>query len=47
MGRVTEFVVDGTAKFFTEGVDYDMMKEKYSFLTHVLEIIPEKVRQTI
>ena len=38
---------DGTAKFLTEGADYDMMKEKYSFLTRVLEITPEKVRQTI
>lgn len=47
MGMVTGFVVDGTAKFLTEGVDYDMMKEKYSFFTRVLEIIPEKVRQTI
>ena len=47
MGLGTGFVVDGTAKFLTEGADYDMMKEKYSFLTHVLEIIPEKVRQTI
>ena len=47
MGLGTGFVVDGTAKFLTEGADYDMMKEKYSFLTRVLEITPEKVRQTI
>ena len=47
MGMGTGFVVDGTAKFLTEGADYDMMKEKYSFLTRVLEITPEKVRQTI
>ena len=47
MGMGTGFAVDGTAKFLTEGADYDMMKEKYSFLTRVLEITPEKVRQTI
>ncbi|WP_294143463.1 pyridoxamine 5'-phosphate oxidase family protein [uncultured Clostridium sp.] len=47
MGMGTGFVVDGTAKFLTEGADFDMMKEKYSFLTRVLEITPEKVRQTI
>lgn len=47
MGMGTGFVVDGTAKFLTEGADFDMMKEKYSFLTRVLEIVPEKVRQTI
>ena len=43
----TGFVIDGTAKFLTEGEDFDMMKEKFSFLTRVLEIKPEKVRQTI
>lgn len=47
MGMGTGFVVDGTAKFLTEGADFDMMKEKYSFLTRVLEVTPEKVRQTI
>lgn len=47
MGMGTGFVVDGTAKFLTEGADFDMMKEKFSFLTRVLEITPEKVRQTI
>lgn len=47
MGMGTGFVVDGIAKFLTEGTDFDMMKEKFSFLTRVLEITPEKVRQTI
>lgn len=47
MGMGTGFVVEGTAKFLTEGADFDRMKEKYSFLTRVLEITPEKVKQTI
>lgn len=47
VGMGTGFVVDGTAKFLTEGSDFDMMKESFPFLTRVLEITPEKVRQTI
>lgn len=47
IGMGTGFVVDGIAKFLTEGADFDMMKEKFSFLTRVLEITPEKIRQTI
>ena len=47
VGMGTGFVVDGTAKFLTEGADFDQMKEKFSFLTRVLEITPEAVRQTI
>ena len=47
MGMGTGFVIDGTARFITEGTDFDKMKEEFSFLTRVLEITPEKVRQTI
>lgn len=47
MGMGTGFVVDGTAKFLTSGAEYDMMKEKFSFLTRVLEITATAVRQTI
>ncbi len=43
----TGFVVEGTAKFLTDGEYYDMMKEKFSFTTRVLEITCEKVKQTI
>ncbi len=47
MGMGTGFVVDGTANFLTEGSDFDRMKEKFSFLTRVLEIKADSVRQTI
>lgn len=47
MGMGTGFVVDGTANFLTEGSDFDRMKEKFSFLTRVLEIKADGVRQTI
>lgn len=47
MGMGTGFVIDGIAKFLTEGADFDMMKEKFPFLTRVLEITPTAVRQTI
>ena len=47
MGMGTGFVIDGTAKFLTSGHDFEQMKEKFSFLTRVLEITPESVRQTI
>lgn len=47
IGMGTGFVVDGTANFLTEGSDFDRMKEKFSFLTRVLEIKADNVRQTI
>lgn len=47
MGMGTGFVIDGTAKFLTEGNDFDNMKEKFSFLTRVLEIKVVNIRQTI
>lgn len=34
----TGFVVEGTAKFIESGAEFDLMKEKFSFLTRVLEI---------
>ena len=47
MGMGTGFVVDGTAKFLTAGDDFERMKAKFSFLTRVLEITPQSIRQTI
>lgn len=47
MGMGTGFVVEGTAKFLTEGTDFDMMKEQYSFLTRVFEVTPSVIKQTI
>jgi hypothetical protein len=47
MGMGTGFVVDGTAEFISSGDMYDMMKEKFSFLTRVMEITATSIRQTI
>lgn len=43
----TGFVVTGTARYITSGAEYDMMKEKFSFLTRVFEITVEKAKQTL
>ena len=34
----TGFLIEGTAKYIDSGKEYDSMKEKFSFLTRVLEI---------
>lgn len=47
MGMGTGFVIDGTAKFISSGDTYDMMKEKFSFLTRVLEVTVTNIKQTI
>ncbi len=43
----TGFVIEGTAKFLESGPDYDMMKDKFSFLTRVLEITVTSAKQGI
>ena len=43
----TGFVIEGDAKFLTAGPDYNMMKEKYPFLTRVLEISVKSATQKI
>lgn len=47
IGMGTGFVIEGTAKFISSGDTYDSMKEKFSFLTRVLEITVTSVKQTI
>ncbi|NTW87939.1 MAG: FMN-binding protein, partial [Desulfobulbaceae bacterium] len=39
--------VKGTAKFISSGTEFDMMKDKFSFLTRVLEVTVSSVTQTI
>lgn len=34
----TCFVIEGTARFFDSGAEFNMMKKKFKFLTRVLEI---------
>ena len=41
------FLILGTAKFITSGEEFDSMKEKFSFLSRVLEIDVSKVIQTL
>lgn len=43
----TGFVVEGEAKFLESGNEFDMMKEKFSFLTRVLEITVTSARQML
>ena len=43
----TGFLIDGTARYITSGEEYDFMKEKFSFLTRVLEITVDKAKQML
>jgi hypothetical protein len=47
MGPGTGFLVKGTATFISSGPEFDMMKDKFSFLTRVLEVTVSSVKQTI
>ena len=43
----TGFLIEGTAAYIESGETYDMMKEKFSFLTRVLEITVTSIKQKI
>ncbi|MDF2615903.1 MAG: pyridoxamine 5-phosphate oxidase-related FMN-binding [Sedimentibacter sp.] len=43
----TGFEIEGTAKFLTVGTEFDMMKEKYPFLSRVLEITVTSAKQLL
>lgn len=43
----TGFEVGGTAKFLTSGSEFHMMKEKYPFLSRVLEITVTSAKQLL
>lgn len=43
----TGFAVEGTAKYLESGSEFDMMKEKFSFLTRVLEITVTSAKQML
>lgn len=47
MSMGTGFLLTGTATFITEGPQYDLMKEKYSFLSRVLVFTVEEAKQTL
>ncbi len=43
----TGFIVEGTAKFIESGNEYNLMKEKFSFLTRVLELTITSSKQML
>ena len=43
----TGFIVEGTAKYLESGSEFDMMKEKFSFLTRVLEVTVTSAKQML
>jgi hypothetical protein len=43
----TGFLLEGTAKFLKDGAHFKMMREKYSFLTRVLEVTVTSCKQTL
>ena len=43
----TGFLIEGTAAYIESGETYDMMKEKFSFLTRVLEVTVTSIKQKI
>lgn len=47
MGPGTGFLLEGTARFLKSGPEYDLMKSKFVFLTRVLEVTVESLKQTI
>lgn len=43
----TGFLIDGTARYISSGEEYEMMKEKFSFLTRVLEVTVTSAKQML
>ncbi|MDF3001822.1 MAG: FMN-binding protein [Bacillota bacterium] len=43
----TGFALEGTATYLESGAEFDMMKEKFSFLTRVLEITVTSAKQML
>ncbi|MHC1685906.1 MAG: pyridoxamine 5'-phosphate oxidase family protein [Clostridiaceae bacterium] len=43
----TGFIVEGTANYLESGAEFDMMKEKFPFLTRVLEITVSSAKQML
>ncbi len=41
------FLIEGTAKYLVSGNDYDLMIQKFPFLSRVLEITVTSIKQTI
>lgn len=43
----TGFLIDGTARYISSGEEYDRMKQKFSFLTRVLEVTVISAKQML
>ena len=43
----TGFLIEGTAKYLEAGPEFEMMKEKFSFLTRVLEVTVASAKQML
>ena len=43
----TGFLIEGTARYIESGQEYEMMKNKFSFLTRVLEITVNNTKQML
>lgn len=43
----TGFLIEGDAEYLTSGDEYDMMKEKFSFLSRVLSVKVTMAKQTL
>jgi hypothetical protein len=43
----TGFLINGTAKYYSSGDEYNFMKEKFPFLTRVLEITVVTAKQML
>lgn len=43
----TGFIIKGTARFIDSGEEFEMMKEKFSFLNRVLEVTVDKAKQML
>nr|WP_315019840.1 pyridoxamine 5'-phosphate oxidase family protein [uncultured Aminipila sp.] len=43
----TGFIIEGTAKFISSGQEFEEMKEKFSFLTRILEITISSAKQML
>jgi hypothetical protein len=47
MGPGTGYLLEGMARFIKSGSEFDMMKNKFSFLTRVLEVTVTSIIQTL
>jgi hypothetical protein len=47
MGPGIGYLLEGSARFIKSGSEFDMMKNKFSFLTRILEVTVTSITQTL